>query len=213
MDNLFEISVESRSDEGKGASRRLRREGKVPAVIYGGGKDPVSISFDHDVMVHRLENEAVYSHILTLSLDGKAEKAVLKDLQRHPSKPVLLHADFLRVSETEKLKMNVPLHFINEEEAPGVKAGGVVTHNRTEVEVSCLAKDLPEYLEVDLAGAEIEAILHLTDIKLPEGVELVELAHGADHDLPVAAIHKTRASIEAGSDEAGEGGESEGEGE
>ncbi len=209
MDNLFEISVEARSDEGKGASRRLRREGMVPGVIYGGGKDPVSISFDHDEMVHRLENEAFYSHILTVNVGGSVEKAVLKDLQRHPSKPVLLHADFLRVSDTEKLKMNVPLHFINEDQAPGVKLGGVVTHNRTEVEVVCLAKDLPEYLEVDLAGAEIEAILHLTDIKLPEGVELVELTHGSDHNLPVAAIHKTRASIEASAGE----GEAEGEGE
>ena len=127
---------------------------------------------------------------------------MLKDLQRHPAKPIIMHADFMRVSEKEKLKMSVPLHFINEEQAPGVKKGGIVTHNITEVEIQCLPKDLPEYLEVDLTGVEIEQILHLTDIKLPAGVELVELLHGEEHNQAVAAIHKTRASKEA--EEAGE---------
>ncbi len=213
MSNVdFALNAEVRSDLGKGASRRLRHAGKVPAIIYGAGKDPVSLTLDHDELFHALENEAFYSHILTLKVEGgDDESAVLKDLQRHPAKPVLLHADFLRVSATDKIKMQVPLHFINEDEAPGVKLGGVVTHNMTEVEVLCLAKDLPEYLEVDLAGAEIEAILHLSDIKLPEGVELVALTHGEDHNLPIAAIHKTRASIEAAA--GGEGGEAEGEGE
>jgi large subunit ribosomal protein L25 len=201
----FTIAAEVRSDMGKGASRRLRREGKFPAVLYGAESDPVSLTLDHDDMVHNLENEAFYSHILTLDIDGNKEKAVLKDLQRHPAKPLLLHADFMRVSEKEKLKMHVPLHFINEEESPGAKKGGVVTHNMTEVEIQCLPKDLPEYLEVDLAGVEIEQIVHLTDIKLPAGVELVELLHGDDHDQAVAAIHKTRASKEA--DEGEEGGE------
>jgi len=213
MSNVdFNIIAELRNDMGKGASRRLRREGKFPAVIYGGDAEPVSLSLDHDDMVHHLENEAFYSHILTIDIDGKKQKAVLKDLQRHPAKPVLLHADFMRVSDKEKIKMHVPLHFINEEEAPGLKKGGVVTHNMTEVEVQCLPKDLPEYLEVDLAGVEIEGILHLTNIKLPAGVELVELLHGDGHDQAIAAIHKTRASKEA--DESAEGGEAaEGEGE
>jgi len=212
MSNVdFNIIAEVRNDMGKGASRRLRREGKFPAVIYGGEAEPLSLSLDHDNMIHHLENEAFYSHILTLDIDGKKQKAVLKDLQRHPAKPILLHADFMRVSDKEKIKMHVPLHFINEDQAPGLKIGGVVTHNMTEVEVQCLPKDLPEYLEVDLAGVEIEQILHLSNIKLPAGVELVELLHGDGHDQAIAAIHKTRASKEA--DETAEGGEAAAEGE
>jgi len=208
MSNVdFNLTAEVRSDLGKGASRRLRRESKVPAVIYGAEKDPVSLTLDHNSLVHHLENEAFYSHILTIDVAGSKEKAVLKDLQRHPAKPIILHADFMRVSEKEKLKMSVPLHFINEEAAPGVKKGGIVTHNITEVEIQCLPKDLPEYLEVDLAGLDIEQILHLTDIQLPAGVELVELLHGEEHNQAIAAIHKTRASKEA--EEAEEGGEGE----
>jgi len=214
MSNVdFNITAEVRSDMGKGASRRLRHEGKFPAVIYGGDAEPVSITLDHDSMVHNLENEAFYSHILTLDVAGNKQKAVLKDLQRHPAKPLLLHADFMRVSDKEKLKMHVPLHFINEDQSPGAKKGGVVTHNMTEVEVQCLPKDLPEYLEVDLAGVEIEQIVHLTDIKLPAGVELVELLHGEDHNQAVAAIHQTRASKEAGEGEEGASEAAEGEGE
>ncbi len=202
----FNITAEVRSDLGKGASRRLRHKGKVPAVIYGGESDPVSLTLDHDNLFHHLENEAFYSHILNIDVAGSKEKAVLKDLQRHPSKPIIMHADFMRVSEKEKLKMSVPLHFINEEQAPGVKKGGLVTHNITEVEVQCLPKDLPEYLEVDLSGLDMEQILHLTDIILPAGVELIELLHGVDHNQPIAAIHKTRASKEAEEgEEAGEG--------
>jgi large subunit ribosomal protein L25 len=198
MSNIdFNITAEVRSDLGKGASRRLRHEGKVPAVIYGGDKEPVSLTLDHNDLYHHLENEAFYSHILNIDVAGSKEKAVLKDLQRHPAKPIILHADFMRVSEKDKLKMHVPLHFTNEELAPGVKIGGVVTHNITEVEVQCLPKDLPEFLEVDLSGLEIEQILHLTDIKLPKGVELVELLHGEEHNQAIAAIHKTRASKEA----------------
>jgi len=191
----FNISAESRSDEGKGASRRLRREGKVPAVIYGAGKDAASITVDHNSMFHHLEHEAFYSHILTITVDGKAEKAVLKDLQRHPYKPTILHADFMRVDAKEKLRMNVPLHFTGEELAPGVKIdGGLITHNVSEVEISCLPGNLPEYLEVDLSELQMDHSLHLSDIKLPKGVEIVALTHGADHDLPVAAIHKMRGS-------------------
>ncbi len=213
MSNVdFTISAEVRSDMGKGASRRLRHAGKVPAVVYGADKEPVSITLEHDPLMHSLENEAFYSSILTLDIDGNSEKAVLKDLQRHPAKQLIMHADFLRINENEKLKMHVPLHFANEESAPGVKLGGVVTHNITEVEIQCLPKDLPEYLEVDMANVEIEGIVHLSDIKLPEGVEIVELLHGEGHDQGVAAIHKTRASMEA-SKGAGEAEAAEGEGE
>jgi large subunit ribosomal protein L25 len=196
----FNIIAESRSDEGKGASRRLRREDKVPGVIYGGGKDAVSISLDHNSMFHHLEHEAFYSHILSISVDGKAEKVVLKDLQRHPYKPTIMHADFMRVNAKEKIRMSVPLHFTGEEIAPGVKiGGGMISHNMTEVEISCLPGALPEYLEVDLSMLELDHSLHLSDVKLPKGVEIVALTHGADHDLPVAAIHKTRGSIDSAS--------------
>jgi large subunit ribosomal protein L25 len=196
----FNIIAESRSDEGKGASRRLRREDKVPGVIYGGGKDAVSISLDHNSMFHHLEHEAFYSHILSISVDGKAEKVVLKDLQRHPYKPTIMHADFMRVNAKEKIRMSVPLHFTGEEVAPGVKiGGGMISHNMTEVEISCLPGALPEYLEVDLSMLELDHSLHLSDVKLPKGVEIVALTHGADHDLPVAAIHKTRGSIDSAS--------------
>ena len=199
----FNIIAESRSDMGKGASRRLRRTSKVPAVIYGAGQDAVSITIDHDSLFHHLEHEAFYSHVLTITTDGNSESAVLKDLQRHPYKPTILHADFLRVSDKDKIRMHVPLHFTGEEKAPGVKVGGgMVTHNITEVEVNCLPSALPEYLEVDVSSLEMDHSLHLSDIKLPEGVEIVALTHGADHDLPVAAIHKTRGSVDADKAEA-----------
>ncbi len=193
----FSITAESRSDMGKGASRRLRRENRVPAVIYGAGKDTASITIDHNSLFHHLEHEAFYSHILNITVDGKTEKAVLKDLQRHPCKPVIMHADFLRVSDKEKLRMNVPLHFIGGEDAPGVRIdGGIITHNIADVEISCLPGDLPEYLEVDLSALELDHSLHLSDITLPKGVEIMALTHGADHDLPVAAIHKARVIID-----------------
>ncbi len=193
----FTVIAESRSDMGKGASRRLRHEGKVPAVIYGGDAEPQSLTLDHDSMFHHLEHEAFYSHVLTVMVDGKAQKAVLKDLQRHPAKPIIMHADFLRVSANEKLRMTIPLHFINEETAPGVKVGGgMISHNITEVEVSCLPKNLPEYIEVDLGALEMDQSIHLSDLVMPKGVDLVELMHGDDHDQPVASIHKTRASVE-----------------
>jgi large subunit ribosomal protein L25 len=210
----FNIIAEVRNDLGKGASRRLRHQGKIPAVVYGGNKDPLSLTVDHDDLYHQLEREAFYSHILTLTIDGKGEKVVLKDLQRHPSKPFVTHADFLRVSAKEKIRMQVPLHFLGEEVAPGVKiGGGMISHNITEVEVSCLPGDLPEFIEVDLSELQMEQSVHLSDIILPEGIELVELSHGAEHDQAVAAIHKTRGTVEAETAEAGEGAAAEGEGE
>ena len=215
MSVTFELNAEVRTDAGKGASRRLRHTGKIPAIIYGGGKDPVSLTMDHGKLAHALENEAFYSHILTINVDGKGEKAVLRDLQRHPSKPTVMHADFQRVSETEKIHMNVPLHFTNEDIAVGVKdEGGLISHNATDVEVSCLAKDLPEYLTVDVAGLELGNSLHLSDIALPEGVELIQLSH--DHDLAVVTIHKPRAAAveeEVVAEEGEAAAEGEGEGE
>jgi large subunit ribosomal protein L25 len=206
----FDINAQARSDVGKGASRRLRREGKVPAVLYGAGKDAVSLTLDHDEMFHHLEHEAFYSHILAVKVDGKTEKAVLKDVQRHPSKPKIQHVDFQRVSETDKIHMHVPLHFIGEEVAPGVKAGGLISHLMTGIDVNCLAKDLPEYIEVDVSALETGDAIHLSHIKLPQGVEIPVLAQGSDYDLPVVSIHAPKGgAVEAGEEEAAaeEGGE------
>ena len=193
----FNVTAETRKDVGKGASRRLRHAGKIPGVIYGGGKDALSLIMDHDNILHHLEHEAFYSHVLSVNIDGKTEKAVLKDVQRHPSKPKVLHVDFQRVSETEKIHMHVPLHFINEEIAPGVKVGGgLVSHLMSGVDIQCLAKNLPEYLEVDLASLESGESLHLSDIPLPEGVEIPALAQGPDHDLPIVSIHTKKGGAE-----------------
>ncbi|GMR08366.1 MAG: 50S ribosomal protein L25/general stress protein Ctc [Gammaproteobacteria bacterium] len=192
MATTFELNAETRSDLGKGASRRLRHAGKVPAVIYGAGKDSASLTLEHNEVFHALENEAFYSSILTVNIDGKAEKAVLKDLQRHPARPIIMHMDLQRVEENARLHMHVPIHFIGEDIAPGVKAGGVVNHAMTEVEVTCLPKDLPEYIEVDISALEVDQILHLSDLQTPEGVEMVELGHGSGHNQPVVSIHLPR---------------------
>ena len=206
----FNIAAESRSDVGKGASRRLRKEGKVPGVIYGAGKDPVSITVMHDDFMHHLENEAFYSHILTVSVDGKVNKAVLKDLQRHPAKPKILHVDFQGVGDKDVITMHVPLHFKGGEASPGVKnEGGIVSHLMSTVDIACQAKDLPEYLELDISNMHTGESLHLSDIVLPKGVSIPALAQGADHDLPVVSIHVPRgasaADEEAAAPEAAEG--------
>jgi len=185
----FNIIAESRKDVGKGASRRLRHTGKVPGIIYGSGEDPVSFTVVHDDLLHHLEHEAFYSHILTVTVDGKAQKAVLKDLQRHPAKPRVLHVDFLRVSDKDVISMQVPVHFINADASVGVKAGGLVSHLLSTIEITCKASDLPEYLQIDLVDLDVGVSLHLSDIDLPKGVQITALMHGADHDLPVVSIH------------------------
>ncbi|MEL7447974.1 MAG: 50S ribosomal protein L25/general stress protein Ctc [Pseudomonadota bacterium] len=193
MGTTFELHGELREDKGKGASRRLRRTGKVPAVLYGGKGEPRAISLDHTELMHQLENEAFYSHILTIKVGDKKQEAILKDLQRHPAKRAVLHADFQRIVADEKLRTNVPLHFVNEETSKGVReGGGVVSHLATDVEISCLPKNLPEYIEVDVAELDIDEMMKLSDLTLPEGVELVELSYGADHDQPVVAINRPR---------------------
>jgi len=200
MSNQFELHAELRHDQGKGASRRLRRlADKVPGIIYGGGEQPVSLSFEHKQLTKALENEAFYSHILTIQVDGKKQQAVLKALQRHPFKPRILHMDLLRITGKEKIQMQVPLHFTGEDNAPGVKlSNGIVSHIISTVEVRCLPADLPEYIEVDLSKMALDQSLHLSELKLPKGVELVALLHGidAEHDLPVASIHMPRAATE-----------------
>jgi large subunit ribosomal protein L25 len=194
----FKLDATARNDLGKGASRRLRRlAGEVPGVIYGGTAAPVSISVSHNELLKHLEHEAFYSHIISLNVDGKAQDVILKDLQRHPAKPLVLHADFLRIDKATRLTTHVPLHFINEATSKGVKIqGGKVVHNLTQIEVSTLPHNLPEFIEVDLGNAEIGTIIHISDLKLPSGVTSVALSHGADHDLAVATIVKPKGGAE-----------------
>lgn len=194
MVGSFEFDAELRTKTGKGDARRARREGKVPAILYGGAGEPVQLNLNHNQVSKRLENEAVYSHILTLKFEGREEKAILKALQRHPARPIIMHMDFQRVDEKAKLRVHVPLHFTNQEISVGVKKGGVVTHALVEVEVDCLPQHLPEFIEVDLASLDVGGSIHLSDLKVPAGVEIHALMQGADHDLLVAAIHATRTS-------------------
>jgi large subunit ribosomal protein L25 len=209
--SIFELEAESRSDTGKGASRRLRRDGKVPAIIYGGDAGPESITLLHSEVLKRLDHEGFYSHILTINVGGNASKAVLRDMQRHPAKPIVMHMDFQRISENQPIRVHVPLHFLGEDIAPGVKAGGLVTHETIEVELEVLPRHLPEYIEVDISALHIGDSLHLTDLKLPESGSLVELGRGEDHDLPVVSIHARRGGAEE--TEEAEGGEAAAEGE
>ena len=193
--NNFELVAEKREDVGKGASRRLRHAGKLPGIVYGAEKEPAMITLDHNAVMHSLDNEAFYSHILTLNIGKSSEKVVLKDLQRHPYKRLLMHIDLLRVNENEALTMRVPIHYINEEKAVGVKqSGGVISHVMTEIDVVCLPKDLPEYIQVDMLEVELDQTVHLSDLVLPEGVQLYSVLHGGDDTLPVAAIHSPKAS-------------------
>ena len=206
----YRLSAQSREEAGKGSSRRLRRlEGLVPAIVYGGKNEPKSIQLAHKDLKRALEEESFYSSIITLEIDGKEEPVILKALQRHPAKPVVLHADFQRASAGTVLKVNVPVHFLNEAACKGVKMqGGVIHHDAVEIEVSCSPKDLPEFIEVDLAEVELDQVIHLSDLKAPKGVTFVALAH--DSDLPVVSIHKAKgASAEPAADAAE--GESEGD--
>ena len=195
MSTNFTINAKSREDTGKGASRRLRRlTDEVPAIIYGGKKDAEKISILHKDITKALENDAVYSSIISLSIDGKAEDTIIKDIQRHPAKQIILHMDFLRVSKTTKLQTRVPLNFINEDICVGVKlGGGLIAHTMTDIEVSCLPKDLPESIDVDMAEVDVGQIVHLSDLTLPDGVESVSLSQGADYDLTVATVNKQKA--------------------
>lgn len=219
MSDAFELEASSRTEVGKGASRRLRRlKGKIPGIVYGGKNAPTNIMLDHDDLWHHLENEAFFSHIINLKIDGQGQDVLLKDLQRHPAKNLVLHADFLRVDKTQSIVVNVPLHFINEETCIGVKMqGGRVSHNINELEIRCLPGDLPEFIEVDMQEVETGQVVHISDIKLPEGVESVALAHGSEHDLAVANVAAPKgggdedAEDSASSDDTADGDSSEGE--
>jgi large subunit ribosomal protein L25 len=193
MSEKTTIIAEIREDVGKGASRRLRRNGKVPAVIYGGHRDPVALTVQQRELLHAAENEAFYASVLEIQVsDGRTQQAVVRDMQRHPFKPIIMHIDFMRVSAEEILRMSVPLHFVGEERSPAGKASGVVIqHQMTEVEIAALPKDLPEYLSVDLSQMKAGDVVMLSDIVLPEGVSLPALSGaGEHHDMAIAnAVH------------------------
>lgn len=189
----FVLQADIRDDQGKGASRRLRRLGKVPAVVYGAGRPARAVALDHNEVKKALALEAFYSSVVMIRVGERQQECILKDVQRHPSKAVILHLDFQRIVAGEKIRVHVPLHFKGESQAPGVKqGGGGVSHMMNEVEVSCLPADLPEFLELDISALELDDTLHLSHIPLPKGVEIVALQHGEDHDQPVVAIHRPR---------------------
>lgn len=209
----FRIEASVRDDLGKGASRRLRREGYIPAIVYGGDKPPVSLTINHNELLKHLDHEAFFSHILELNVDGETDEVVLRDLHRHSFKTtVVLHADFQRITRGQKMRMNVPLHFENREESKGAKAGGVVSIIHNEVEIECLPRQLPEYLTIDLSDLDVNEAIHLSEIKLPEGIGIPELALGEEHDVAVVAIHPPK--VEKGpaeEEEAAGGAEEKGE--
>ncbi len=199
MATTHEIKVQRREDEGKGASRRLRRAGNVPAIVYGGGElKPVSIQLNHNEVWLASQHDWFYSSILDLSLNGDVQKVLLRDIQRHPYKQQIMHLDFQRVNENETLRTAVPLHFINQEISPaGKSADVVVTHELNEVVVECLPKDLPEFIEIDLADLAVGAVVHLSEIKLPAGVEIPELKLGKEHDVAVVIAKHGKEEAEA----------------
>jgi len=197
------ISATGRTDEGKGASRRLRHAAQIPAIVYGGHADPKSIQLQHEKTWVASQNEWFYSSILSLDIDGKVEKVLLRDMQRHPYRQQIMHLDFQRVSENEAIRVAVPLHFINVEKSPAGKASDVVvTHELNEVQISCLPKDLPEFIELDLANLQIGDTIHLSQLTLPSGVEVPELKLGADHDVAVVVARHARVETEEDATEA-----------
>ncbi|MCV6588147.1 MAG: 50S ribosomal protein L25/general stress protein Ctc [Marinobacterium sp.] len=188
----FTVNAVARSDEGKGASRRLRREGLVPAVVYGGDAEPASVSIQNKELVKMIEDQSFFSSLLTLSVDGKEEQVIIKDLQRHPAKPVLLHADFQRTTADRKIKIIVPVTFANFANSAPAKAAAKFAVEKNTVEILCLPADVPAALTVDLSAVEAGQIVHLSDIALPEGVEVVSLRRGADHDQSIGYVYSPR---------------------
>ena len=209
--NEFEVVARPRDALGTGASRRMRREGRVPGVLYGGGRDPLAISMEENRIGRQLANEAFAAHVLTVKVGGEESQAVLKSVQRDPATSRLTHLDFQRISAESEIHMNVPLHFMNEETCTGRKAGGIITHLLVEVEVGCLPKDLPEYVEVDMAALDVGGSVHLSELVLPEGVRLMALAHNPEHDQPVVSVQHPQKLEEAEEEEAAgeEGAEAE----
>jgi len=203
MSNKITLDAQIRTDLGKGASRRLRHANQTPAIIYGGEAAPVSITLQHNKLFKAQEQENFYSQILTITVDGSEEQVIVKAMQRHSHKPVVNHVDFLRVDPTHELHTSIPVHFLNEADCVGVKAGGTIAHNMNEVEVACLPAALPEFIELDVANLELGQTIHLSDIVLPAGVESVELRKGESHDQAVVSIAAPKgASVEEEAEEA-----------
>jgi large subunit ribosomal protein L25 len=187
----FELSAEPRNDQGKGASRRLRHSGKVPAILYGAHVEPTRLSLEHHKLMALVADEKFYSSIISIKVGAQQQPAVVKDVQMHPARNAVLHVDLQRVLENEKIRLYVPIHFKGEAASPGVKTqGGVVSHHMADLEVVCLPKDLPEYIELDLSGMNLNDSLYVSDIKVGPGVTVSALAHGANP--PVVSIHAPR---------------------
>lgn len=201
MTNNLQLNAEKRNNGNKGVNRRLRDDNKIPAVIYGAKKEPQALALKLNEVIKALENEEYFSQIITLNVDGKPEQVVLKDLQRHPYKAKIMHMDFMRIRASEKITMPIPLHFIGEDIAPGVKQGGIISHSISEVEVRCLPADLPKNIEVDMSNMELNDIVHLSDLKLPKTVELTALSLGEEYNQPVATVHMARIAEEVVTEE------------
>ncbi len=196
MSQQIEITAELRQDVGKGASRRLRRTSeKVPGIIYGAGKDPQSLTLNVFQLSKAMQQESFFSQILNVSVEGSSQQAIVRDLQRNPATEKVLHIDFLRVLADQAIDVNIPLHFINEDRCTGVRLeGGVISHNLTDVEISCLPANLPEFIEVDIAELGVGESIHLSDLVVPDGVTIVQLALGEDHDISVVTVNEPRVS-------------------
>jgi large subunit ribosomal protein L25 len=196
MAEKFDLIADIREDSGKGASRRLRHQGKVPAIIYGAGRPPRALTFDHNKVMQQLENESFYSSVLNIKVGEKSQAAIVKDVQRHPAKRLVMHMDFQRIVEDQVIRMNVPIHLVGADIAIGVKeGGGTVSQMRTDVEVVCLPKDLPEYLDLDISELELDGLMYMADIPLPEGVEIPELAQEVEQVQPIVSIHIIKEEI------------------
>lgn len=213
MSAELKLDATVRTDQGKGASRRLRRAKKLPAVLYGAKRDAIALALEEEQVMRLMRDEAFFSQIIDINIDGTMERAILKDLQRHPVKSlVVLHMDLQRITAGQKLRQRIPLHFINEDKAAGVKQGGVLHHDLIEVEIECLPDYLPEYIEVDIASLSLDEAYHLSDLRLPEGVTLTALAD-PDHDTSVVSIYAPRKATEEelAEGEQAEAGEEKGE--
>ena len=202
--DTLHLNAELRSDSGKGASRRLRHQGLVPAIVYGGDRDPAMITIPHNEFIHELENDSIYTQVIELRVGEKRQEVILRDLQRHPFKNKVLHADFFRIDQNKPIKVVVPVHLANAEECVGVKLdGGMLTQVVTEIEIISLPKDLPEFVEIDVENLHLGETLHLTDIVMPEGVQIVALTYledvedieHDDHNVGVVSVVKTREEI------------------
>ena len=206
MAKTHEIAAQARNDEGKGASRRLRRASFVPAVVYGAGQPAQSIQIEHNTILLAAKHEWFFSSMLDLNVDGKVQKVLVRDWQKHPFKQQMLHMDFLRINENEAIRVNVPIHFLNQEKSPaGKTAGVVISHNLNEVQIACLPKDLPEFIELDLADLKPGDIVHLSQLKLPANVEIPELHLGADHDVAVVTAVTVQEEVDEAPAEGAEG--------